>query len=197
MKRSIALALEDTAHEQVLGALLARIFSEESEPLENWDYRVLPHRGGSGSVTAATDYVNRCKRRGHACDLFVWASDANCKGFVEKRNEIKRRLQGYPGKYALALPNPHIEHWLILDPQAFQKGVGLSHAVQAPKFKCDKGYYKKTLNELLRSSGVIPQFPAGIEYAPEIIKHLDLHTARKDTSFDEFYTSVVACLKDA
>ena len=197
MKRTIALILEDRAHEFVIMALLAHIFADEGESLGNWDVNVLCARRGSVLLGVATEYVNRCKKGDPPCDLFVLASDANCRGFVEKRNEVQQLFEGYPGRYALALPNPHIERWLILDPQAFQKGVGLSRGVQAPRVKCDRDYYKKTLSQLLRSAGIVPQFPAGIEFAPEIIKHLNLHTARKDTPFDEFYTSVRACLKDA
>ncbi len=194
MKRTIALALEDRAHEMVIGALLARIFSDEKQDLHHWELVVLSNRGGR-SLERAYDYAKKCTRPGEACDLLVIASDANCSTFVEKRKQIEGRLKRYAGGTALALPDPHIEHWLLLDPKAFQRGVGIPKGIVLPQYKCDKNYYKTKLNDLLQSNGIVPQFPGGIEFAPDIIKHLDMPLARKDTSFNDFYTAVRACLR--
>ena len=195
MKRTIALALEDRSHEMVIGALLARIFSDEGQDLHDWELVVLSDRGG-GSLKHAYDFAKKCRDPGQACDLLVIASDANCSTFVKKRNEIKKHLDEYPGQVALALPDPHIEHWLLLDPKAFQEGVDIPKGIALPRYKCDKNYYKTELNRLLQSNGIVPQFPGGIEFAPDIIKHVDMPLARKDTSFDEFYTAVKAFLRE-
>lgn len=194
MKRTIALALEDRAHEMVIGALLARIFSDEDQSLHDWELVVLANRGGR-SLEHAYDYVRKYKDPGHACDLLVVASDANCSTFVRKRKDIRKHFEAYPGQTALALPDPHIERWLLLDPGAFQQGVDIPHGIVLPQYKCDKNYYKTELNRLLQAEGIVPQFPGGIEFAPDIIKHLDMPLARKDTSFNEFYTAVRACLR--
>lgn len=194
MKRTIALALEDRAHETIILAVLARIFSDEGEDLHDWELAVLSNRGGD-SLKRAYDYAKSCKNPEQAPDLLVIASDANCSTFVKKRNEIQNRIEAYPGQSALALPDPHIEHWLLLDPDAFQRGVGIPRGIVLPQYKCDKNYYKTELNRLLQSEGIVPQFPGGIEFAPEIIKHFDMPLARKDTSFNEFYTAVRACLR--
>lgn len=196
MKRTIALAVEDRAHETVIRALLARIFSDEGQNLHDWELAVLSNRGGD-SLNRAYEYAKTCETPGQACDLLVVASDANCSRFVKKRNEIQGKLGAYAGQYALALPDPHIEHWLLLDPEAFQQGIGITKGIVLPKYKCDKNYYKTELNRLLQSEGIVPQFPGGIEFAPDIIKHLDMPLASKDTSFKEFYTAVRACLRDA
>ena len=195
MKRTIALALEDRAHETVIRALLKRIFSDEGQDLRDWELVILSNRGG-GSLNRAYEYAKQYGDPGQACDLLVIASDANCTEFVEKRKQIEGRLKGYPGRVALALPDPHIEHWLILDPGAFRQGVDIPRGIVPPQYKCDKNYYKTELNRLLQSEGIVPQFPGGIEFAPDIIKHLDMPLARKDTSFDEFYTAVRACLRN-
>ncbi|MCH8243026.1 MAG: hypothetical protein IH897_10505, partial [Planctomycetes bacterium] len=176
MKRTIALALEDRAHETVIRALLARIFSDEGQNLHDWALVVLSNRGGV-SLECAYDYAKKCRDPGQACDLLVIASDANCSEFVEKRNEIQKHLEQYAGRIALALPNPHIERWLLLDPEAFQQGVGIPRGIVLPQYKCDKNYYKTELNSLLQSEGIVPQFPGGIEFAPGIIKHLDMPLA--------------------
>lgn len=189
MKRTIVLALEDRAHEAVIRALLVRIFSDEGQDLHDWELRILSNRGG-GSLERAYRYAKENRGLGQACDLLVIASDANCSSFVGRRKDIQSKLGEYTGQTALALPDPHIEHWLLLDPGAFQKGVGISRGIVLPRYKCDKNYYKTELNRLLKSEGIVPQFPGGIEFAPDIIKHLDMPLARKDTSFDEFYTAV-------
>ncbi len=194
MKRTIALALEDRAHETVILALLARIFSDEGQDLHHWELAVLSKRGGV-SLEYAYDYAKKCGGPGQACDLLIVASDANCSSFVKKRNEIQKHFRQYAGRIALALPDPHIEHWLLLDRKAFQQGVDIPHGIVLPQCKCDKNYYKTEMNRLLKSEGIVPQFPGGIEFAPDIIKHLDIPLACKDTSFNEFYTGVRACLK--
>ena len=83
MKRTIALALEDRSHEMVIGALLARIFSDEGHDLHDWELVVLSDRGG-GSLKHAYDFAKKCRDPGQACDLLVIASDANCSTFVKK-----------------------------------------------------------------------------------------------------------------
>ena len=195
MRRTIALALEDRAHETVIRALLARIFSDEGQNLHDWELVILSNRGGH-SLKRAYDYAKKCKDPGQACDLLVVASDANCSTFVKKRSEIQKHFEAYAGRVAFALPDPHIEHWLMLDPGAFQQGVGIPHGIVLPPYKCDKNHYKTELNRLLQSEGIVPQFPGGIEFAPDIIKHLEMHLACKDTSFNEFYTAVRACLRN-
>ena len=87
MKRTIALALEDRAHETVIPAMLARIFSDEGQNLHDWEFVVLSNRGGA-SLERAYDYAKKYEDPGQACDLLVIASDANCSTFVKKRNEI-------------------------------------------------------------------------------------------------------------
>jgi len=151
-------------------------------------------RGGNGE--RAFKYAKTCRDPRQTSDLLVIASDANCSTFVKKRNEIQKRLKDYPGPIALALPDPHIEHWLLLDPRAFQQGVDIAQGIELPQYKCDKNYYKTELNRLLQSEGIVPQFPGGIEFAPDIIKHLNMPLACKDTSFKEFFTAVRTCLRD-
>ena len=194
MKRTIALAVEDRAHETVIRALLVRIFSDDAQNLHDWEIVVLSNRGGR-SLEHAYDFAKKCTRPEQACDLLVVASDANCSKFVDKRNEIQKHFKQYAGRIALALPDPHIEHWLLLDPKAFQKGIGIPKGISLPQYKCDKNYYKTELNRLLQSEGIVPQFSGGIEFAPDIIKHLDMPLACKDTSFNAFYTAVRACLR--
>lgn len=196
MKRTIALALEDRAHESVILALLARIFSDEGEDLHDWEHVVLSNRGGK-SLERAYDYAEKRRDPGQTPDLLVVASDANCSTFVKKRNDIQKHFKQYAGRIALALPDPHIEHWLLLDRLAFQQGVGIPRGIVLPQRKCDKNYYKTELNRLLQSAGIVPQFSGGIEFAPDIIKHLDMPRACKDRSFKEFYTAVRACLRGA
>lgn len=197
IQKNIVLAVEDRAHETVVLSLVNRIVIDCGKSPSDWAATVLPSGPGSQSLIAARDYAKRCQRQiGHAVDLFIVASDSNCVGFVEKKGQINQLVSDYPGRIAMALPDPHVERWLLLDPKAFKEGVGLSKGIPTPAYKCDQDHYKKIISQALRNDGIVPQL-AGREFAPEIIRKMDLNIARKHTDFDEFYTSVRAVIQNA
>ncbi len=196
-QRNIVLAVEDRAHETVILSLVNRIVLDCGGAPSDWTAKVLPSGPGSQSLIAAKEYAKRCQQQiGQAVDLFIVASDSNCVGFVEKKGQISQLVSGYPGRIALALPDPHVERWLLLDPKAFKEGVGLSKGIPAPAYKCDQDHYKKIISQALRNDGIVPQL-AGREFAPAIIRKMDFNIARKQTDFDEFYTSVRAVIQNA
>lgn len=195
--KNIVLAVEDRAHESVVLSLINRIVIECGQQPSDWTATTLPGGRGSKSLNAARDYARSCKTRvGQAAGLFVVASDSNCVGFVEKKRQIEHLIADYPAQTAFALPNSHVERWLLLDPHAFKEGVGLSRGVSAPTFKCEQDHYKKLIVQALREEGIVPQF-LGLEFAGEIIRRMDLNLARKETDFDEFYSSVRAVIQNA
>ena len=84
----------------------------------------------------------------------------------------------------LAIPDPHVERWLLLDGAAFKAVFG--RGCRAPDRKCDRDRYKRRLVEAIQAAGVEPIL-GGIEYAEDIIRHLDIdRAARADTSFRRF-----------
>lgn len=91
--------------------------------------------GGHGKVTAELNYYMRdLKRQGRPYpDLIVVATDANCKGLNERTREIVCRDD--PAPMILAIPDPHLERWLLLDGAAFKAVFG--KGCDAPDQKCD------------------------------------------------------------
>ena len=90
----------------------------------------------------------------------------------------------------LAVPDPHIERWLLLDGAAF-KAV-FDRGCRAPDQKCNRDRYKQLLVDAIRSAGVTPSF-GGIEFAEDIMRHLDIdRAARADDSFRCFIINLRA-----
>ena len=116
-------------------------------------------------------------------DLIVAATDANCKGLNARTREIADPDPRTP-PVVLAIPDPHIERWLLLDGAAF-KAV-FDQGCRAPDRKCDRDRYKQRLVEAIQAAGVEPIL-GGIEYAEDIMRHLDIdRAARADVSFRRF-----------
>ena len=120
-------------------------------------------------------------------DLIVAATDANCKGLNARTREIADPDPRTP-PVVLAIPDPHIERWLLLDGAAFK--ALFDQGCQAPDRKCDRDRYKRLLVESIRAAGTIPGL-GGIEYAEDIMRHLDVdRAARADVSFRRFVDAV-------
>ena len=179
--REIALFVEDYAHRQVIGALVQRI-AEESDVSIQLDWRNVV--GGHGKVIAELkDYMRDLRRQGGPWpDLIVVATDANCKGINERTREIGGRDE--PAPMILAIPDPHIERWLLLDGAAFKTVFGKGCA--APDQKCDRDRYKQRLIEAIHATGTTPIL-GGIEYAEDIVEQININRAeRVDRSFRRF-----------
>ena len=179
--REIALFAEDYAHQLVIGALVNRIAGEYNIDVRlDWRSAV----GGFGKViTEVNNYMRDLIRQGNPRpDLIVVATDANCKGLNERMREIVSRDSLPP--IIRAIPDPHIERWLLLDGSAFKTVFGMG--CNAPDQKCDRRRYKQRLIEAIRDTGTIPRL-GGIEYAEDIVQHLDINrVARSDRSFQRF-----------
>ena len=183
--REIALFGEDNAHEQVIGALVRRMAVEYNIPIRlNWRNAV----GGHGKVTTELDdYLRDLKRQGSPWpDLIVVATDANCKGLNERTREIVQ--PDAPAPMILAIPDPHIERWLLLDGAAFKAVFG--KGCDAPDQKCARDRYKQRLIEAIRAAGTTPRI-GGIEYAEDIIQKININrAAREDRSFNRFVSDL-------
>ena len=183
--REIALFGEDDAHEQVIDALVRRIAEEYNIPIHlDWRNAV----GGHGKVTTELDdYLRDLNRqRSPRPDLIVVVTDANCKGLNERTREIVRR--DAPAPMILAIPDPHIERWLLLDGAAFRAVLG--KGCDAPDQKCARDRYKQRLIEAIYAAGITPSL-GGIEYAEDIIQKMNINrAARADRSFNRFVSDL-------
>ena len=183
--REIALFVEDFAHQQVIGALILRVAGESSVRIRlRWHIAV----GGYGRVIEKFRRFMRDLRRqgGPRPDLVVVATDANCSGMNERTREITVQEDFVP--IVFAIPDPHIERWLLLDGAAFKAVFGTG--CNAPDLKCERNHYKRQLMDAIQFTGTTPRL-GGIEYAEDIVQHMDLdRIARQDRSFDRFVSDL-------
>ena len=177
----IALFVEDHAHQQVIEALLKRIAGKYGIEIRlQWRNAI----GGHGRVNAElNDYIRDLKGQGSPWpSLIIVATDANCHGLRERIRTI--RIPDIPVTVILAIPDPHIERWLLLDGAAFKAVFG--RGCSAPDLKCSRNRYKRVLSEAIRATGRLPYF-GGVEYAEDILHHMDIdRAAQMDTSFRRF-----------
>ena len=179
--REIALFVEDYAHRQVIGALLQRIAKEYNISVRfHWHTAT---RGYGRVVREFKRYLRDLNQQGNGLpDLIVVATDANCKGLNERVKEIGN--QDVSVQMILAIPDPHVERWLLLDGLAFKTVFG--KGCDAPDQKCDRDRYKRRLIEAIHATGTRPTL-GGIEYAEDIVQEMDINRATQvDKSFRHF-----------
>ena len=183
--RDIALFGEDYAHRQIVGALVQRLAALRGiEARLDWRNAV----GGHGKVAEEFGRYLRdlARQGGHAPDAIIVATDANCRGGRARAREFQDREA--PARMVLAIPEPHIERWLLLDGGAFQKLFG--RGCDAPDLKCDRGRYKSLLATAIRNTGIEASL-GGVEYAEDIVGKMSLKRAKKvDKSFRRFVEAV-------
>jgi len=191
--REVALFVEDSAHHQFLGALIHRVAAEHAVPVK---LRWQNVRHGHGAVLKELrQYLRDLERdRRSAPDLIVVATDANCKGLVDRLNEVKGVTEKFPVRIICAVPDPHIERWLLLDSSAFKTVFG--RGCDAPDLKCERGRYKKMLIDAIRSAGITPSL-GGLEFADDIVDSMDLeYSAKADDSLGYFLDQLQAVFRE-
>ena len=127
-------------------------------------------------------------------DLLVFVRDANCLGLNDRSKEVKTWIQRTlrrherENKFTIAIPDPHIERWLLLDSQAFKHVLG--RGCKAPKYKCEKDHYKKLLVEAINSADET-SILGGIEFAEDVVKAMNIQRMmRADDSFRRFVEDI-------
>ncbi len=190
MIRKIALFVEDYAHQQVIGTLVQRV-AAEFEIAVHLDWRSAV-RGHGKVIDELRNYLRDLSRQSTPWpDLIVVATDANCKGLNERSREIEKL--DVPATVVLAIPDPHIERWLLLDGAAFRTVFG--RGCQAPDRKCSRARYKKRLIEEIRASGRTPIL-GGIEYAEDIVQQMNIdRAAQADDSLRRFIEALRTALR--
>lgn len=177
--RDVSLFGEDAGHEVVLKGLLNRLSLDSEVPVRITPLSVT---GGVTRVHYELGIFLRDVEKGklRMPDLIVVATDGNCKGYNARRQEIERVAQPYASLLDLivyAIPDPHIERWLLADPSAFKTVLG--RGCDLPQEKCEKNFYKQVLAKEVRESGVKPIL-GGLEYADDITANMNLAAAEKN-----------------
>ena len=181
--RNVLLFCEDVAHETVLSAILQIMAQSQQVGIR---LKVRSATGGSGKVMhALRQFIRELKRDRHRLpDLLVIGRDANCQGVSTREKEFKAEMEKYGGDCVCAIPDPHVERWLLLDSAAFKSVFG--HGCNLPDQKCDKGRYKDLLEQAIVDSGRTPLL-GGIEHAADIVEKMDFVRVEKtDPSFGRF-----------
>jgi hypothetical protein len=187
--REIALFVEDHAHQSFLDALISRLAKEWGIEIQ---LRWLNVRRGHGAVIRELKQFLRDLQRDQAGlpDLVVVATDANCKGMNERMKEISSETANIAADIIYAVPDPHIERWLLLDSGAFKTVFG--RGCKAPDQKCERARYKKMLIEAILETGIIPSL-GGIEFSEDIVQAMDIKRAiRNDPSFKRLVEELYA-----
>jgi hypothetical protein len=167
--REVLIFAEDAGHESVLVPLIQRFASaygiEVAITLRNT-------RGGHGrALTELSRYIRALRRsRADLPDLVVVAIDGNCRGYARRKQEIDEIVGEIADFVVSAIPDPHIERWLLLDSVAFKEVVGRGCA--APDLKCERDRYKKLLIQAVRAAGITP-IVGGLEFAEELVRAMN------------------------
>lgn len=186
--------VEDSAHEQLLLALLRRVAHEAGRTIRA---QVLLGRGGHAKAIEAMVQAQRALRDGGIsrplADIFLVGIDGNCTTSHEKTKAIHQScLPEFQDRLVIACPDPHIEKWFMADPQSFARVVDA--APNVGKKKCARDYYKHALATTVRSAGH-PALLGGIEFADELVEAMDLYRAGKsDAALARFLDDLRAAL---
>ena len=188
----ITLFCEDSFHEKFIGALLNRF---ENEYHAGVNARFLSSQGGLSKMHGELKYFLRDLERDRQSlpDSVIVVVDANCQGFNGRKGLMDGVLAHYPRFEQLvsyAIPDPHIERWMLLDAQAFQDVFG--RGCTLPAMKCAKDEYKKLLRREIRASGIDAPL-GGEEFAEDIVMAMDLVQAEtREPTFGLFLKSLKA-----
>lgn len=169
---------EDVGHESFVRALLSRLAEEASAPIRP---RFVMARGGAPRALAELKAWQRSRRLGglaSAPDVLVIVIDGNSVGPQKRRQEIERQLdEGACASVVIGCPDPHVERWVLADPEAFGQVVG--GAPLPDPGRSGRGVYKKLLQDSLDAADALVLTTAMEEYAPDIVAAMDLYRAGK------------------
>lgn len=171
--RDVTLFCEDAFHEKFISAVLQRLAREYEVPTTT---KPLSSRGGLPKMHGEFKEFLRDlgRQRQPLPDAVVVVLDANCVGYNERKGLMDGVLASYPPFQPLvtfAIPDPHIERWMLVDPAAFQKVFG--RGCTLPAIKCAKDEYKRLLRKEIRESGIEAPL-GGEEYAEDIVFAMNL-----------------------
>lgn len=183
----VALFLEDLAQEAFILPLCERLMVEEGYHIGQIEFVPLHARGGDPIGSLKRFLKDARKDPSRKMDLLIVGRDANCKGFIKRRDEILRLAQRFRWTTVIAvIPDPHIERWFMIDMNALRRASGVQLAGGVQRYKCDKERYKRLLRDAFQGSGVVPPM-GGLEYGARVVEYIDLYEACKlDTGLNTF-----------
>ena len=171
----VILFVEDRGHAEFIQTLVQRFAHQYGISVV---IRLGSAKGGHGKVVSRLkEYINDLLGdQEELPDLLIVATDGNCKGYSGRKQEIDNAVKGFNRQVIYAIPDPHIERWLLLDSAAFKKVLG--KGCSAPVQKCERDLYKRLLLEAVRNTGVNPPL-GGIEYTEDLVYAMNLDYLEK------------------
>lgn len=172
----ITLFCEDSFHEKFVGAILRRFGDDYGVGVTS---RFLSSQGGLPRM----HYEFKCflrdlsRQQQQLPGSIIVVVDANCQGHKGRKEVMDSVLAPYPQFERLvsyAIPDPHIERWMLVDPIAFRTVFG--RGCTLPAIKCAKNEYKNLLRKEIRESGIEAPL-GGEEYAEDIVMAMNLGQA--------------------
>lgn len=169
--REIVLFVEDFAHKAFLEALVHRIAVESGIEVQlSW---LNARRGHGAVVNELRQFLQELQRgRRSLPSLLVVATDANCMGRSTRLEQINDLTAKVNVTAVYAVPDPHIERWLLVDSAAFKAVFG--RGCDAPNQKCERARYKKMLIDAILATGISASL-GGIEFSKDIVDAMDLN----------------------
>jgi hypothetical protein len=185
--------------EQMIQALVLRV-AADSGIEERWIQ--IETRNGTGGVPAAVNAFAHYTRRLEAGDesrpgLVVLAVDSDCDTPARRAElaDLVRRLSALCC-VAVAVPDPYVERWYLLDLAALKNALGEGPAGAYPR-TCDKTFYKRSLVEAIEAAGLEARL-GGYEWADVIVPKIDLYQAAKiEPNLGLFVEELQACFETA
>ena len=189
-KVRIAYFLEDIAQEKFLRALVMRVAQQTGL---SHDDLVEDVRNATGGGPRALYELRRFladvrSASTNPYQILIVAIDSNCAKYTRVRDSITAIIENanYHSPVVLAIPNPYIERWYVVDPEAFKSATGATVVSKLPRKHRQRDSYKKILREALLTAGIKPTL-GGAEYGEEVARQIDLYKAEKaDRSFGHF-----------
>ena len=171
--REITVFCEDSFHEKFVGALVDRFGHDYGVAVTS---KFLSSRGGLTRMHHEfTEFLRDLSREQQQLpSSIIVVVDANCVGHNGRKDLMNQVLAPFPEFQQLvsyAIPDPHIERWMLVDPKAFQTVFG--RGCTLPGIKCAKDEYKKLLRREIRESGIEAPL-GGEEFAEDIVKEMNL-----------------------
>ncbi|MBA2395640.1 MAG: DUF4276 family protein [Ktedonobacteraceae bacterium] len=167
----VSFFVEDFGHEAFLEALLRRF--EKEYRVSVGDIKRGSVRGGHGkAINELKQYIRYLQKGKEPLpDLIIVAIDGNCKGFLERKKQVDEVVKDLGERVISAIPDPHIERWLLLDSDAFKQVLG--KGCTSPTYKCERDLYKKLLDAAVTNAGKESLF-GGLEYASLLVPVMNL-----------------------
>jgi len=189
-KVRIAYFLEDIAQEKFLRALVRRMAQKTGLSHDNLVEDVRNATGGSTRVLAELRrfLADVQSASTNPYQILIVAIDSNCTKYTKVRNTITAIIRdaNYHSPVVLAIPNPYIERWYVMDPEAFKSATSAQVVSKLPRKHRQRDSYKKILRDALHSAGITPVL-GGTEYGEQVARQIDLYKAEKaDKSFGYF-----------